>query len=169
MGGAIALTPSLPQFPQFQGGSRNSVPQTQRVAAKLLGLMLSWRGTKHKMLSSAFQPDFEKPGFGEPGPEQLPPSLPAPQHPDGYCVLTFRASGLGRRTNPSIFTVLVGGKRGDAGYSRIAQLPGTSCSLSACWCLSFPICSVQRVSDPGMGRCTPCRNPPCAARRLFLG
>lgn len=29
VGGAIALTPSLPQFPQLQGGSRNSLLQTQ--------------------------------------------------------------------------------------------------------------------------------------------
>lgn len=57
MGGAIALTPSLPQFPQLQGGSRNSLPQTQRVGVKLLGPVLGWRGTNHKMLSSAFQAD----------------------------------------------------------------------------------------------------------------
>lgn len=57
MGGARALTPSLPQFPQLQGGSRNSLPQIQRVAVKLSGPMLGWRGTKHKMVSSAFQAD----------------------------------------------------------------------------------------------------------------
>lgn len=55
MGRVVALTPSLPQFPQWQGGSRNSLPQTQRVVVKLLGQMLSWRGTKYKTLSSALQ------------------------------------------------------------------------------------------------------------------
>lgn len=37
VGRVVALTPSLPQFPQLQGGSRNSLPQTQRVVVKAVG------------------------------------------------------------------------------------------------------------------------------------